>query len=399
MIIHEFYLDMVHGERKSEIFLSQYDDDFKLKINLVAWCGDFSVPSGTTAALRGTKVDGNGFIANCTINGTTVMVDGNKQMTAVAGKSAFELTLYNNDKELNSATFIVNVKRAALDQDTLTNDSEIRELSKIQELIDVNQRADELIDAARKIDSTKQTVENLANSAIGAANSASQSANTATNKAQTATQAANTATEKANQVASLVEDIGDLSGIVRESQMGQANGVASLDDTGKIPKDQMPNLAKTDVGLGNVDNKSSETIRSEITKKNVIDALGYTPIEEQYTHPTGAGYEHLPSGGNDGQVLKRDSDGNAVWGDMPKIASGRVSVPIETANTPTAYNITFESGFFTKAPNVVATADSTVVGTSVLGVSVNGVTKDGFTIYVTRVNTSNTPVQWIAVGS
>ena len=29
--------------------------------------------------------------------------------------------------------------------------------------------------------------------------------------------------------------------------------------------------------LSNVENKSSETIRSEITKKNVIDALGYTP--------------------------------------------------------------------------------------------------------------------------
>ena len=36
---------------------------------------------------------------------------------------------------------------------------------------------------------------------------------------------------------------------------------------------------KAEVGLGNVDNKSSETIRSEITFKNVTDALGFTPIE------------------------------------------------------------------------------------------------------------------------
>lgn len=399
MIVHEFYLDMVHGERKSEIFLSQYDDDFGLKINLVAWCGEFSVPTNTTAVLRGTKADGNGFIANCAINGTVVMVDGNKQMTAVAGKSAFELTLYNNGKELNSATFIVNVKRAALDEDTLTNDSEIRELSKIQELVNANERADELIDAANRVDNAKQEVENFARSATEAADSASASANTATNKASEASIAATTATEKADQVSNLVNNIGDLSGVVRDSEKGQANGVASLDATGKIPNDQMPAITKSDIGLENVENKSSETIRSEMTKENVTDALGYTPIEKQYTHPTGAGYEHLPSGGSNGQVLKRNSNGVAVWDDIPKIASGRVSVPIETANTPTAYNITFESGFFTKAPNVVATADSTVVGTSVLGVSVNGVTKDGFTIYVTRVNTSNTPVQWIAVGS
>ena len=37
------------------------------------------------------------------------------------------------------------------------------------------------------------------------------------------------------------------------------------------------NVSKTDVGLENVENKSSETIRNEITYDNVIDALGYVP--------------------------------------------------------------------------------------------------------------------------
>lgn len=39
-------------------------------------------------------------------------------------------------------------------------------------------------------------------------------------------------------------------------------------------------LSKSDVGLGNVDNKSSETIRSEITQGNVTTALGYTPVNK-----------------------------------------------------------------------------------------------------------------------
>ena len=38
------------------------------------------------------------------------------------------------------------------------------------------------------------------------------------------------------------------------------------------------NVTKTQLGLGNVENKSSATIRSEITSKNVTDALGYTPV-------------------------------------------------------------------------------------------------------------------------
>lgn len=38
-------------------------------------------------------------------------------------------------------------------------------------------------------------------------------------------------------------------------------------------------LTKNDIGLNNVENKSSDTIRSELTRKNVTDALGYTPPE------------------------------------------------------------------------------------------------------------------------
>lgn len=36
-------------------------------------------------------------------------------------------------------------------------------------------------------------------------------------------------------------------------------------------------VTKEDIGLGNVENKSSETIRSEITQRNVLMALGYVP--------------------------------------------------------------------------------------------------------------------------
>ena len=37
------------------------------------------------------------------------------------------------------------------------------------------------------------------------------------------------------------------------------------------------NVTKKQLGLENVENKSSSTIRGEITKANVTNALGYTP--------------------------------------------------------------------------------------------------------------------------
>ena len=39
------------------------------------------------------------------------------------------------------------------------------------------------------------------------------------------------------------------------------------------------NITKSTIGLGNVEDKSSATIRSELTKANVTSALGYTPPE------------------------------------------------------------------------------------------------------------------------
>ena len=41
---------------------------------------------------------------------------------------------------------------------------------------------------------------------------------------------------------------------------------------------------KADVGLGNVENKSSATIRGELTKANVTTALGYTPPTQDTTY-------------------------------------------------------------------------------------------------------------------
>ena len=46
------------------------------------------------------------------------------------------------------------------------------------------------------------------------------------------------------------------------------------------------NITKAGIGLGNVENKSSATIRSELTSSNVTTALGYTPINSSATELT-----------------------------------------------------------------------------------------------------------------
>lgn len=68
--------------------------------------------------------------------------------------------------------------------------------------------------------------------------------------------------------------------------LGETSSTAYRGDYGKIAYDHSQvttgnphNVTKANVGLGNVENKSSATIRGEITSANVTNALGFTPME------------------------------------------------------------------------------------------------------------------------
>jgi len=145
MLILTQRIDIIPNGRKKEFWLNQYDEDFIIRFELFSSEGTFSIPSGTTAAIRGTKPDGNGYSADAVIDGNTVTVEGDQQMTVVSGKAVFELTLYKDGKELNSANFILHIERAPLDKDTPSSKSQTRELVSIEE------HADELITAATDI--------------------------------------------------------------------------------------------------------------------------------------------------------------------------------------------------------------------------------------------------------
>ena len=64
-------------------------------------------------------------------------------------------------------------------------------------------------------------------------------------------------------------------------------------------------VTKAQIGLGNVENKSSVTIRSELTKSNVTTALGYTPITPtEFTTHTDEFDAHLADTTNPHAVTK-----------------------------------------------------------------------------------------------
>lgn len=110
--------------------LNQYDDDWTIVFSLYSDAGEFTIQSGTTAKIRGTKKDGLGYSANATIDisNQKVTVTGDKQITAVAGENTFELVLYKGEKELSTANVIFYVEPAAMDAGTLVSDSKVQEI-------------------------------------------------------------------------------------------------------------------------------------------------------------------------------------------------------------------------------------------------------------------------------
>ena len=88
------------------------------------------------------------------------------------------------------------------------------------------------------------------------------------------------ATERAINAAKECEDLSSGTGMVMQSEKGAANGVATLDSNRKLTTDQLP-LA-TDTTLGAVITGSNITNTNGIislTKENIIEALGFTPIK------------------------------------------------------------------------------------------------------------------------
>lgn len=100
-------------------------------------------------------------------------------------------------------------------------------------------------------------------------------------------------------------------------------------------------VTKSQIGLGNVENKSSETIRSEITKENVTEALGYTPPEQNtvYTHPSYTARTGVPTAnqtpafGGTFQVTQPVSN---ATGHITGMNSRTITIPATEATTSKA---------------------------------------------------------------
>lgn len=112
MISAEYRIDVVPGMTDMEVIhVSQYDTDFQILLYVVASVGNFSIESGTTIELRGTKPDGTTYTKQVYTSGANhVLLQGDADLTDVAGKGVFELCFTHNNKWLHTDNFIVKIE-------------------------------------------------------------------------------------------------------------------------------------------------------------------------------------------------------------------------------------------------------------------------------------------------
>ena len=109
-------LDMVPTKEPVKLYLSQHDENFTLIFALFARIGTFSVEGGTAAAFVGTLPDGTPYRKPVTLDGTTATVNGDADLTAVAGMGVFEIELEHNGKYLHSSNVLICFEKTAMEE-------------------------------------------------------------------------------------------------------------------------------------------------------------------------------------------------------------------------------------------------------------------------------------------
>lgn len=118
-------LDLIPQGIPPIIHVSQYDKGQTWLFNVLKGGSAFTIPSGSTITIQGTKSDSTGFQYPCTYSGSVVTATEEQQMTIFAGDVATELSITNGDDLIGSINFIIRVEPAALADDTEISETDL----------------------------------------------------------------------------------------------------------------------------------------------------------------------------------------------------------------------------------------------------------------------------------
>jgi len=122
MITQEYFLDMIPGESTPPVVhVSQFDVNSRtLTFNLMKGGVAYEPDAGMSVTLDGTKPDETAFSYPMTVNGSSVSIDVQTQMTVVSGHVKCEVSVSNASGKIGSANFILAVEESAIDDGAIS---------------------------------------------------------------------------------------------------------------------------------------------------------------------------------------------------------------------------------------------------------------------------------------
>ena len=105
-------VNMTPNDTLPRLHLSQYDVGRELSFSLCDGAVTYSVPTGATVKLMGTKPSGFGFVETCTVSGSTASISTTSDMTDEWGAVACELVVEKSGVRLGSTNLLLVVEKS-----------------------------------------------------------------------------------------------------------------------------------------------------------------------------------------------------------------------------------------------------------------------------------------------
>lgn len=126
MITQKYNLNLIPNKVPVIVNASQYDKTSRtLKFNIYNDTELFTIPTGSTVTVRGTKPDKTGFEYSCSYSGSVVSVNIQQQMTVKSGKVPCEIRIVKGSEIIGTANFILDVEMTALADDTIISETDL----------------------------------------------------------------------------------------------------------------------------------------------------------------------------------------------------------------------------------------------------------------------------------
>ena len=135
MVSYELDLNLTPGDVLPRLNVSQYNKGQTVECIIYHGSQMYSIPSGATALVNGTKPDKTGFEYNATVSGGEVLFTITEQMTAVAGDVTCEVVILKDGERVGTINFLLVVEAAALSDDTVISETDLPIIQRIPEFV------------------------------------------------------------------------------------------------------------------------------------------------------------------------------------------------------------------------------------------------------------------------